>query len=642
MSLVAGAPGLRGQSLRMPPLLGALFLALALTLSLLVMYHSLPLDAELATESTPGRLAIWLARQSGNAPDELESPWARLAQARAVQLGQDELQPAQILGAVATVRAIYLAGIAILLGLAGAAILKQWASQRDAPTGVAKGVAAHGQPPPMSMGGPRGVEPARVVAETRGVAAHGQPPPMSMGGPRGVEPARVVRGILLLALILLDALLFIIPAVDSSDALARVIYAILLTALALILCPGRISRAAGFCLALSLLMVGWEAGKSFADSVSYKILLPQASWQYRQLPSLDEALLALQTGRVDVVIADRKDLDDLMPPQPASDRAADDLPYPDLRYFKQLDRSQGLAFLPVTPAFPGRLSLALRADDAAETTGVRQIHDREIAAVSGDFAETRFLSQPRSLVLLDLKILNDLNLPHLQMIAEAFLQPARRNGELLLLRILTDAGIYTFSEAIFGFLFGAALGLLLGALFTHSRLLERGLLPYVVASQTVPILAIAPMVVIWLGAGQLSVAVIAAYLTFFPVTINTLRGMQSPAAEQVELLRSYAANRWTILWKLRLPTALPYIFTALKVSATASVVGAIIGELPSGIGDGLGRAILDFSSDYSLVSTPKLWASIVMAAAVGMLFFAAVTLCERAALRRVIRANQEF
>ena len=444
---------------------------------------------------------------------------------------------------------------------------------------------------------------------------------------------------MLLALILLDALLFIIPAVDSSDALARVIYAILLTALALILCPGRISRAAGFCLALSLLMVGWEAGKSFADSVSYKILLPQASWQYRQLPSLDEALLALQTGGVDVVIADRKDLDDLMPPQPADDRSADDLPYPDLRYVKQLDRSEGLAFLPIAPAFPGRLSLALRAEDAASVTSVRQVHERDIAAVTGDFAETRFLRQPRSLVLLDLKILNDLNLPHLQMIAEAFLQPARRNGELLLLRILTDAGIYTFSEAIFGFFFGAALGLLLGALFAHSPLLERGLLPYVVASQTVPILAIAPMVVIWLGAGQLSVAVIAAYLTFFPVTINTLRGMQSPAAEQVELLRSYAANRWTILWKLRLPAALPYIFTALKVSATASVVGAIIGELPSGIGDGLGRAILDFSSDYSLVSTPKLWASIVMAAAVGMLFFAAVTLCERAALRRVIRAE---
>ena len=203
--------------------------------------------------------------------------------------------------------------------------------------------------------------------------------------------------------------------------------------------------------------------------------------------------------------------------------------------------------LPITPAFPGRLTIALRAADAGNTRAVRDVFGGAIGTVVGEFrSRSAFLSAPRSLVLLDLKILNDLNLPHLQMIAEAFLQPARRNGELLLLRILTDAGLYTFSEAIFGFAFGAALGLVLGAIFAHSPLLERGLLPYVVASQTVPILAIAPMVVIWLGAGQLSVAVIAAYLTFFPVTINTLRGLQSPAAEQVELMRSYAAGRWTI------------------------------------------------------------------------------------------------
>ena len=338
------------------------------------------------------------------------------------------------------------------------------------------------------------------------------------------------------------------------------------------------------------------------------------------------------------MIADRKDLDDLMPPHPPDDdEAAEDFAYQDLRYLARLDRSEGVAILPITPAFPGRLSIALRADAAETVNSVRNVFGGEIATVAGEFAEERILSVARSLVLLDLKIFNDLNLPHLQMIAEAFLQPARRNGELLLLTILADAGMYTLSEALFGFAFGAALGFLLGTIFAHSRLLERGLLPYVVASQTVPILAIAPMVVIWLGAGQFSVAVIAAYLTFFPVTINTLRGLQSPAAEQIELMRSYAASHWTIMWKLRLPAALPYIFTALKVSATASVVGAIIGELPSGIGDGLGRAILDFSSDYSLVSTPKLWASIVMAATVGILFFVTVTLAERVALRGYIR-----
>lgn len=599
----------RPQPMRRLLLLGATFLALALTISLLGIYRALPSDDALVVESTLGRLSLWMAGQSGGGPDDLQSPLARYAANWAAQLGQDELDPAVLLGALANLRSLYLGAVALLLAVALLSALRigARASHRLAPADSART-----PPPSILLRGQRGVA---ILA----------------GGPRRV---------LLVALVMLDALLFVLPAVESSDALARVVFAILLTLLALILCPGRITRAVGFCLALSLLMVGWEASKSFADSVSYKILLPQAGWQYRALPTLDEALTALQSGGVDAVIADRKELDDLMPPQPlGSSRAAayEELPYPDLRYLRQLDRSEGLAFLPITPAFPGRLSIALRAEDALHRTSVRQVFDRQIATVTGDFAEARFLSQPRSLVLLDLKILNDLNLPHLQMIAEAFAQPARRNGELLLLRILADAGVYTFSEAIFGFVFGAALGFLLGALFAHSRLLERGLLPYVVASQTVPILAIAPMVVIWLGAGQLSVAVIAAYLTFFPVTINTLRGMQSPAAEQVELMRSYAASRWTIMWKLRLPAALPYIFTALKVSATASVVGAIIGELPSGIGDGLGRAILDFSSDYSLISTPKLWASIVMAAAVGMLFFAAVSLCERVALRGFLR-----
>ena len=104
-------------------------------------------------------------------------------------------------------------------------------------------------------------------------------------------------------------------------------------------------------------------------------------------------------------------------------------------------------------------------------------------------------------------------------------------------------------------------------------------------------------------------------------------------------MRSYAANKLETLWKLRIPAALPYIFTALKVSATASVVGAIIGELPSGISDGLGRAILNFSSDYSLVSTPKLWASIVTAAGIGILFFVTVSIVEWRVLRNTRKVS---
>lgn len=229
------------------------------------------------------------------------------------------------------------------------------------------------------------------------------------------------------------------------------------------------------------------------------------------------------------------------------------------------------------------------------------------------------------------KITSDLNLPHIWEIAGAFSNPARRNGPPLG-SVLFAAALHTFREAIVGFLFGAFLGLLLGVLFTHFNLLERGCMPYVVASQTVPILAIAPMVIIWLKAGWFSVAVIAAYLTFFPVTINTLRGLRSPDPMAVELMHSYAASTWAILWKLRFPAALPYIFTAFKISATASVVGSIIGELPSGIREGLGGAILNFNQYY--ISGPeRLWATILASAGVGIAFYLIVTLVEVVVLR---------
>ncbi|MBX3058230.1 MAG: ABC transporter permease [Anaerolineae bacterium] len=229
------------------------------------------------------------------------------------------------------------------------------------------------------------------------------------------------------------------------------------------------------------------------------------------------------------------------------------------------------------------------------------------------------------------KIASDLNLPHLWTIFEAFGRESRRNGPPLI-QVLASAAVFTFREAFLGFAIGGLLGFALGAIFAHSHMLERGLMPYVVASQTVPILAIAPMIIIWLKAGWLSVAIIAAYLTFFPVTINTLRGLRSVEGTAVELMHSYAASTWTMMWKLRFPAALPLIFTALKISATASVVGAIIGELPSGIRDGLGGAILNFNSYY--ISGPeRLWATILITAFVGIFFYLLVSLVEYIVLR---------
>jgi NitT/TauT family transport system permease protein len=231
---------------------------------------------------------------------------------------------------------------------------------------------------------------------------------------------------------------------------------------------------------------------------------------------------------------------------------------------------------------------------------------------------------------------NDRTLPHVHDIVGQLFEPSRRNGPLLI-EVLWDAALFTAKEAAVGFLLGASIGFVIAVILVHSRLLQRGLLPYIVASQTVPILAIAPMVVIWLGGrglpDWLSVSVIAAYLTFFPVTINTLRGLDSADPRALELMRSYAANRWGILWKVRVPASLPFVFTALKVSATASVVGAIIGELPASIQSGLGGAILNFNQYYAS-SPPSLWATNLIAALLGITFFLVVVLAEKLVVRR--------
>ena len=231
---------------------------------------------------------------------------------------------------------------------------------------------------------------------------------------------------------------------------------------------------------------------------------------------------------------------------------------------------------------------------------------------------------------------NDRTFPHIHDMIGQLFEPSRRNGPLLI-DVLWDAALFTAKEAAVGFLLGATVGFLLAVVLVHSQLLVRGFLPYIVASQTVPILAIAPMVVVWLGGrglpGWFSVSVIAAYLTFFPVTINALRGLQSVDPRALELMSSYAASRWSILWKLRVPASLPYLFAAFKISATASVVGAIIGELPASIQDGLGGAILNFNQ-YYLSSPPSLWATNIIAALLGISFFLIVVAVEKLVVKQ--------
>ncbi len=221
-------------------------------------------------------------------------------------------------------------------------------------------------------------------------------------------------------------------------------------------------------------------------------------------------------------------------------------------------------------------------------------------------------------------------MPHTWDIIGALFQPAQRNGPLLIWVELKAASL-TLREAFAGFVLGGSIGFGLGVLFMRSSTAERAFMPYVVASQTVPIIAIAPMVVIWGGRAQLPqwfiVAIIAAYLTFFPVVINTLRGLRSPETTSMELMRSYASTPRETLFKVQIPAAMPYIFTALKVSAAASVIGAIVGELPAGFRGGLGRDLLQFAQQFT--SAPeKLFAVVIIAGISGIAFVGVVTLAE--------------
>jgi NitT/TauT family transport system permease protein len=232
-------------------------------------------------------------------------------------------------------------------------------------------------------------------------------------------------------------------------------------------------------------------------------------------------------------------------------------------------------------------------------------------------------------------------MPHLHEIVRRLFEPIRE-GEPLLARYMLDAALFTAQEAATGFAIGATIGFLLGAFIARFGVLQRGVMPYIVASQTIPILAVAPIVVVGLGNVSIGgwtpkdwmrVAVIAAYLTFFPVTVNTVRGLRSADPAAVELMESYAAGEWAIFWKLRVPSAMPFLFSAFKVAATASVVGAVIGELPSSIQSGLGGWIINFNQYYAL-EPENLWAVNLVAALLGISFFLVVVLVEKLVVHR--------
>jgi NitT/TauT family transport system permease protein len=193
----------------------------------------------------------------------------------------------------------------------------------------------------------------------------------------------------------------------------------------------------------------------------------------------------------------------------------------------------------------------------------------------------------------------------------------------------------TASATLVGFAFGALLGILLAAGIVHVQTLDRSLMPWIIASQTVPILAIAPMIIVILASigvtGLVPKAIISMYLCFFPVTIGMVKGLRSPDPLQMDLTRTYNASQWQVFWKLRVPASVPFLFTSLKVAIAISLVGAIVGELPTGAEGGLGSRMLAGSYYGQMI---QIWSCLALAAVLGMIMVYSIAGIEWVTLRR--------
>ena len=232
---------------------------------------------------------------------------------------------------------------------------------------------------------------------------------------------------------------------------------------------------------------------------------------------------------------------------------------------------------------------------------------------------------------------NDRVMPHVwQMFAE-FGDPAIGSGDQKVWSVLLGYSWYTLRMAIAGLALGATVGVGLAVLMARLRIIERGLLPYLVISQTIPLIALAPQVTVIRGTLGLpqwtSAATLAAFLSFFPITVSTLRGLQSVPKASLELMDSYAAGWWTTLVKLRFPSAVPYMIPGFKLAATASVIGVIVTEITLGGLRGVGFATIDYSQ--KVTSQPaSVYAAVFAAAALGLSMFGLVVASEAFVMRK--------
>ena len=232
---------------------------------------------------------------------------------------------------------------------------------------------------------------------------------------------------------------------------------------------------------------------------------------------------------------------------------------------------------------------------------------------------------------------NDTAMPHLWEMLSRYAEPEMRapNSKLIWFVVLKGA-FYSFRLALVGFVLGSTVGVALAALMTRFKTMERGLLPYLVISQTVPLIALAPLVVSWGGKLHifgftwprwLSASVLGAFLAFFPIAVGTLRGLKSAPASSLELMDSYAASWKQTLFKLRFPAAIPYMVPAFKLGASGAVIGVVVAEISTGLKGGIGRLIIEYARQAT-GDPAKVFTAVFGAAGLGLAMAGLVALAD--------------
>ena len=236
---------------------------------------------------------------------------------------------------------------------------------------------------------------------------------------------------------------------------------------------------------------------------------------------------------------------------------------------------------------------------------------------------------------------NDRAMPHVWEMLSRYVDPEMRGSSRQIWRVVLAGAWFSFRLALVGFVIGSVLGMLLAVLMARFKVAERGILPYLVVSQTVPLIALAPLVVSWGGKIEvfgwswprwLSASVLGAFLAFFPVAVGALRGLQSPSAASVELMNSYAASWTQTLFKLRLPASVPFLVPALKLAASSAVIGVVVAEISTGLKGGIGRLIIEYAREAT--SDPaKVYTAVFGAALLGLAMSGFVTLADTFMMR---------